>query len=691
MKTNNLKRICLLLIILVTAGMEANAEKYMYYDLRIDQQTVYFHYGEYSHLLLDEDREKVIGEEWSCNQKDYSSLGSYIKKVYIEPSVAEARPEYLNYLFYNLSGITEINGLEYLNTSETKEMNYMFAGCSSLATLDLSTFTTNNVVKMSGMFNGCSGLKELKIDGFVTNNVKNMGDMFSGCSALTDLDLSNFNTENVADMSGMFNGCSALTNLNLRSFNTGKVKYMSYMFQYCSSLETLDLSSFETGSVSLMRDMFSFSNNLKHLDVSRFNTSNVENMYNMFGGCSSLTTLDVSNFDTSKATNMSSMFDGCSSLVELVFRKFKPLETAKADRLFASCNKLSTIYCDDTWSCASSQNMFIACTSLKGAIRYSDGDWNADYANPVTGYFTNLPDTFDIKIAGTSVTSINCNDLTAISGVTGTASYDPDTKTLYLEDASIIERTLAGGYAIKTTLDTLHVNVEGECNISSSKGVGLHSNSRNVVIGGTGTLNIDASTAGILMNSTAANSLDIDDEVTVNVEADTYGMVGGKYVQRRFMSLESDTTYTTTLKVGGENSKLSVKGTTRCFNTLGGFSPADGYKVTSPSRTAFDPASNTFCRVVATTSGSGKIGTGLVLTLVPVAGAAVVIEKPYILGDVNGDGSITMADANMVVNYFLATDPSSIANFNVAAADVNGDKAITMADANQIVNIFLGQ
>ena len=113
--------------------------------------------------------------------------------------------------------------------------------------------------------------------------------------------------------------------------------------------------------------------------------------------------------------------------------------------------------------------------------------------------------------------------------------------------------------------------------------------------------------------------------------------------------------------------------------------------MTSPSRTAFDPASNTFCRVTATSSGSGKIGTGLVLTLVPVAGTAVVIEKPYILGDVNGDGSITMADANMVVNYFLSTDPSSIANFNVAAADVNGDNAITMADANQIVNIFLGQ
>ena len=65
------------------------------------------------------------------------------------------------------------------------------------------------------------------------------------------------------------------------------------------------------------------------------------------------------------------------------------------------------------------------------------------------------------------------------------------------------------------------------------------------------------------------------------------------------------------------------------------------------------------------------------------------------LGDVNNDGAITMADANAVVNYFLATDKPS--DFDVDNANVNGDTdnndkpAITMADANQIVNIFLGQ
>ncbi len=70
----------------------------------------------------------------------------------------------------------------------------------------------------------------------------------------------------------------------------------------------------------------------------------------------------------------------------------------------------------------------------------------------------------------------------------------------------------------------------------------------------------------------------------------------------------------------------------------------------------------------------------------------VQFQRPdFIPGDVNGDGNVTMADANAVVNYFLADDKSGITNFNVKAADVNGDKAITMADANAIVNMFLGQ
>ena len=56
-------------------------------------------------------------------------------------------------------------------------------------------------------------------------------------------------------------------------------------------------------------------------------------------------------------------------------------------------------------------------------------------------------------------------------------------------------------------------------------------------------------------------------------------------------------------------------------------------------------------------------------------------------GDINGDGGVTMSDANMAINYFLAADKPE--EFDVEAADVNGDGQITMADANQIVNMYL--
>ena len=70
--------------------------------------------------------------------------------------------------------------------------------------------------------------------------------MFQSCSSLTSLNLSNFNTNNVQDMSFMFNKCSSLTSLNLSNFNTNNVQDMSYMFNQCSSLTSLNLSNFKT-------------------------------------------------------------------------------------------------------------------------------------------------------------------------------------------------------------------------------------------------------------------------------------------------------------------------------------------------------------------------------------------------------------------------------------------------------------
>ena len=57
-----------------------------------------------------------------------------------------------------------------------------------------------------------------------------------------------------------------------------------------------------------------------------------------------------------------------------------------------------------------------------------------------------------------------------------------------------------------------------------------------------------------------------------------------------------------------------------------------------------------------------------------------------IIGDVNGDGYVTITDAGSTINYILG-NPAF--DFNFAAADVNGDGEITITDVGCIINIVL--
>lgn len=62
--------------------------------------------------------------------------------------------------------------------------------------------------------------------------------------------------------------------------------------------------------------------------------------------------------------------------------------------------------------------------------------------------------------------------------------------------------------------------------------------------------------------------------------------------------------------------------------------------------------------------------------------------EDYLMGDVNGDGHITPADAIMTLYYYFEVEQTG---FNVKAADVNDDKAVTPADAIEILYLYFGQ
>lgn len=154
------------------------------------------------------------------------------------------------------SNLTEIRGLNLVDTSNMTNMIYMFRDCSSLTSLDVSNFNTSNATGMSRMFASCSGLTSLDVSNFNTSNVTGMDSMFYDCNKLTSLNVSNFNTSKVTSMSSMFMKCSGLTSLDVSNFDTSKVTNMDTMFMSCWSLTSLNLSGWDTSKVTSMDSMF---------------------------------------------------------------------------------------------------------------------------------------------------------------------------------------------------------------------------------------------------------------------------------------------------------------------------------------------------------------------------------------------------------------------------------------------------
>lgn len=261
-----------------------------------------------------------------------------------DESFKDARPKSCNVWFFCFEGLTRIEHLDYLNTSEVENMREMFSKCTSLEALDLTSFNTEKVTTMNQMFAASENLRTITLPkGFIGSNVTDLNGMFRGCESLTELDLSGSNAEKVKDMGMMFNGCVALSNLNLSGFKTGSVTNMESMFHYCLLLKSLDLSGFNTEKVTDMRYLFSSCQSLESLDLSGFNTENVTSMVSMFSQCSSLRSLDLSSFNTSKVIGMNLMFYNCTNLESIDLSSFETENLQQMPHMFYSCTKLETL------------------------------------------------------------------------------------------------------------------------------------------------------------------------------------------------------------------------------------------------------------------------------------------------------------------------------------------------------------
>ena len=383
---------------------------------------------------------------YELNDGDYFPMWTNhrnnINKVVFDASFAKARPTTCYNWFCNFEKLTTIEGIEYLNTEKVTNMRCMFYGCSSLASLNLTSFNTAEVTDMSFMFYECYALASLDVSKFNTAKVTGMREMFHYCYALTSLDLTSFNTANVTDMYRMFNECSALTTIYAsEKFVTGKVDDSLKMFYQCDKLvgaikydgNKVDhtYANYETGYFTPEGGFHAYAefdegtgtltfrrgpskpagayelnvetNNpgwLTQTDYIKkvvfdasFANARPTSCFKWFSDCSKLTNIEgIENLKTEKVTVMNAMFKNCSSLTSLDLTSFNTANVTDMSYMFYNCPALTTIYASNkfiTSLVTKSVDMFSGCKNLKGAIEYDGNNTNnKDYANYETGYFS---------------------------------------------------------------------------------------------------------------------------------------------------------------------------------------------------------------------------------------------------------------------------------------------------------------
>ena len=189
-------------------------------------------------------------------------------------------PEDCSHMFADLFHLNCFCGIEYFDTSDVKDMSYMFEKVcgepwyfnggneNEQPFIDLgNNFDTSNVENMTGMFYACGEGRGIRINlgqKFDTSKVTNMSHMFEFCGMGQESEIywsEKFTTKNVRDMSYMFHfsfGRNQYIDL-CDGFDTSNVENMTSMFEYCGRSDMKELylgKNFKLDSLKEANDMF---------------------------------------------------------------------------------------------------------------------------------------------------------------------------------------------------------------------------------------------------------------------------------------------------------------------------------------------------------------------------------------------------------------------------------------------------
>ena len=502
-----------------------------YAALSTDGKTLTF----YSDIKRSEHPNSTYSLNTGGSWPGWYSKAADITNVVFDRTFSRAHPTSTASWFHAMSNLTSITGLDYLNTDEVTDMSYMFCLCSNMRSIDVSLFNTEKVTNMAYMFDNCSRLTTLDLSNFNTQKVTNMSCMFRKSNNLTTIKVGReWSTAKVTSSTNMFTDCTVLHGGNGTTYDAshvdkgyaridGDTGYPGYLSSDAlhygirvggvavTEWNTSDImgngaATFDPATHTLTLTNATITNNTTYGAIYTGNDYAFSNLTIQLVGSNVIQGNSLSDISLSKNTTVT----GSGSLTgwgtcNVNYGKTLTVSggCSLSGAAITASNNSSTLTVKGANTQVQLTNNItgFANVTLQNGLVYSKpvgGSYDTTncyvvnaYGNRATGVTISNQANYGLKVAGINVTSQNASGITG-SGISGTVTFDADTRTLTLTNATITSSSYEGitnsgtSYAFNDL--TIQLVGNNTINVGDRNAVMLATNG---AITGSGTLTAD--------------------------------------------------------------------------------------------------------------------------------------------------------------------------------------------------------
>ena len=321
--------------------------------------------------------------------------------------------------FENCFQMTSFNfQKQILNIQALQNIDYMFANCTNLHTVDISNFSKYNM-SMYSIFYGCYNLQTVNASYFNGENINLANfpllNIFgSNNYFMQNLDLSYWRANQVANNLN-FGGHANAAYVNLTHAQTapGAISNINLYFSSNSQVKSINFSNTDLSGVSSWKTDYAPANLIINFTNTNFKPKNLQRVFNnskfttfninaipglnfedvetLFGAFSysSLISANLSGIYSNKLTNLAACFEHCSRLTSVDFNNFTFGNTQNISiaRMFNYCSNLTLLNLSTFNQKNAINNLSEVCRACSNLTTVDFGDFDASNIRNFNGMF----------------------------------------------------------------------------------------------------------------------------------------------------------------------------------------------------------------------------------------------------------------------------------------------------------------